>query len=186
MEHLEYPWYVVVGDDTLEQGDIISDCPVFVVPSDLDVDGLEGDGAADSPLSVPFDYQRCNVIVMSQTCDLVKERPKTKEVLLCPLNKRSDYEAGGMTSHDKWENARKGRFPAYHVINGCDHTGHESEPLMVNFREALALPLDFLRNLASRREERVRLLPPYREHLSQAFARFFMRVGLPVDIPEFR
>jgi hypothetical protein len=29
------------------------------------------------------------------------------------------------------------------------------------------------------------LLPPYREHLSQAFARFFMRVGLPVDIPPF-
>jgi hypothetical protein len=24
----------------------------------------------------------------------------------------------------------------------------------------------------------LRLLPPYREHLSQAFARFFMRVGL--------
>jgi hypothetical protein len=28
-----------------------------------------------------------------------------------------------------------------------------------------------------------RLLPPYREHLSQSFARYFMRVGLPVDIP---
>jgi hypothetical protein len=32
---------------------------------------------------------------------------------------------------------------------------------------------------------RLRLLPPYREHLSQSFARFFMRVGLPVDIPSF-
>jgi hypothetical protein len=29
------------------------------------------------------------------------------------------------------------------------------------------------------------LLPPYREHLSQAFARFFMRVGLPVEVPPF-
>jgi maleate cis-trans isomerase len=27
--------------------------------------------------------------------------------------------------------------------------------------------------------ERVRLLSPYKEHLSQAFARYFMRVGLP-------
>jgi hypothetical protein len=26
----------------------------------------------------------------------------------------------------------------------------------------------------------------YREHLSQAFARFFMRVGLPIDIQKFR
>ena len=32
----------------------------------------------------------------------------------------------------------------------------------------------------------LRLLPPYGEHLSQAFARFFMRVGLPVDIPPFK
>jgi hypothetical protein len=28
-------------------------------------------------------------------------------------------------------------------------------------------------------------MPPYREHLSQAFARYFMRVGLPSDIPSF-
>ena len=27
---------------------------------------------------------------------------------------------------------------------------------------------------------------PYREHLAQAFARYFMRVGLPVDIPAFK
>ena len=33
--------------------------------------------------------------------------------------------------------------------------------------------------------QRLRLNPPYREHLSQAFARFCMRVGLPVDIPPF-
>ena len=32
---------------------------------------------------------------------------------------------------------------------------------------------------------RLRLLPPYREHLSQSFARFFMRVGLPIDTPSF-
>jgi len=29
-------------------------------------------------------------------------------------------------------------------------------------------------------------MEPYREHLAQAFARFFMRVGLPVDISPFR
>lgn len=26
------------------------------------------------------------------------------------------------------------------------------------------------------------LMPPYREHLSQAFARYFMRVGLPIYV----
>jgi hypothetical protein len=36
--------------------------------------------------------------------------------------------------------------------------------------------------LVQRNRARFRLLPPYREHLSQAFARFFMRVGLPIPI----
>jgi len=48
-----------------------------------------------------------------------------------------------------------------------------------------SLPVRFVRKKAAD-GRRLRLLPPYREHLSQAFARFFMRVGLPVDIPAFR
>lgn len=35
-------------------------------------------------------------------------------------------------------------------------------------------------------EKRLSLMSPYKEHLSQAFARFFMRVGLPIDISEFK
>ena len=33
---------------------------------------------------------------------------------------------------------------------------------------------------------RWRLQSPFREHFSQAFARFFMRVGLPAAIPPFK
>jgi hypothetical protein len=36
--------------------------------------------------------------------------------------------------------------------------------------------------LKARAIPRPQLLPPYREHLSQAFARFFMRVGLPTPV----
>ena len=43
-----------------------------------------------------------------------------------------------------------------------------------------------VRELAASQGPRLRLNPPYREHLAQAFARFFMRVGLPVDIPPSR
>ena len=54
---------------------------------------------------------------------------------------------------------------------------------IVNFHEVFTVPRIFLESLISQRgKERFRLLPPYREHLSQAIARFFMRVGLPVPI----
>jgi len=35
-------------------------------------------------------------------------------------------------------------------------------------------------------ENRPRLLSPYVEHFSQSFARFFMRVGLPSQIPAYK
>jgi hypothetical protein len=54
---------------------------------------------------------------------------------------------------------------------------------IVDFHEVFSIPLDFLQAwIRSKNTNRLRLLPPYREHLSQAFARFFMRVGLPNDI----
>ena len=47
-------------------------------------------------------------------------------------------------------------------------------------------PGELANRYAGERGQRLRLLPPYREHLGQAFARYFMRVGLPVDIPPFK
>ena len=54
---------------------------------------------------------------------------------------------------------------------------------LVDFHEVFTVPRAFLESLLKQRgKHRFRLLPPYREHLPQAFARFFMRVGLPVAI----
>lgn len=56
---------------------------------------------------------------------------------------------------------------------------------VVDFHEVYTVPRQFLESfLAQRNEQCLRLSPPYREHLSQAFARFFMRVGLPTSIEE--
>ncbi|MCS6860043.1 MAG: hypothetical protein NZT92_06970 [Abditibacteriales bacterium] len=62
----------------------------------------------------------------------------------------------------------------------------QREIRVVDFRRVYTLPKAFVRNFAAAQGKRLRPLPPYREHLAQAFARFFMRVGLPVDIPPFR
>lgn len=186
MERPEYPWYMVVEGDTLEQGDILRDCPVFIAPADLNIDSLPSENAPRGGGEAHFDYRPFNLVVMSQTCDLVKGREKIQDILLCPLYGQSDFVEGELATSSGWENARKGRYPAYHVLNRCEISGHKSPPLIVSFRQVFSLPLGFLRNFAARQEERVRLLPPYREHLSQAFARFFMRVGLPVDIPAFK
>ncbi len=84
------------------------------------------------------------------------------------------------------ESLRRGYLPGYHLLNKCEIDGFKRDYLIVDFRSVYSVPFDFIVELVKKRGKRLRLLPPYREHLSQAFARFFMRVGLPVDIPPFR
>jgi len=58
-----------------------------------------------------------------------------------------------------------------------------SEHRIVDFHYVYTVPRAFLDDLiAERGAKRLTLLPPYREHLSQSFARYFMRVGLPENV----
>ena len=81
---------------------------------------------------------------------------------------------------------RRGILPAFHLLAESVVHGFEHEVRVIDFRRVYSLPLAFVRRRAASGGDRLRVLPPYREHLSQAFARFFMRSGLPVDIPPFR
>jgi hypothetical protein len=72
------------------------------------------------------------------------------------------------------------------MLNKCELPCFNNEFLVVDFHNVYGVPYAFLDSLLKGQGKRLRLLPPYREHLSQAFARFFMRVGLPVDIPPFK
>jgi hypothetical protein len=171
----EYPWFEVVdGSDDLLQGDFIKDCPVIIPPSEMSKDEV-----IDARVVV------YNVVVMSQSCDLMQR--KLDLVLVCPIWPLSELEKINpyYRSSKGKESLRRGNLPGYHLLNKCELDGFETDYLVVDFRNVYSVPFDVLVELVKERGKRVRLLPPYREHLSQAFARFFMRVGLPVDIPSF-
>ncbi len=78
------------------------------------------------------------------------------------------------------DNLRKGHLAAYHLLN--KHEGIFNDFLVVDFKNVYGVHRSILTEIVGRIQIRIRLLPPYREHLSQAFARYFMRVGLPQDI----
>lgn len=46
-------------------------------------------------------------------------------------------------------------------------------------------PHEIIKQLAKSKGKRLRLLSPYKEKLAQAFAYYYMRVALPLDIPKF-
>lgn len=175
MSSTTYPWYTCVNGDDLEQGDILENVPVLIPPTTL---------AADIKLTeeTKVSYETARIITMSQTCDLIKGREKLEDVLFCKIFTR--METG--LSPQVLEEIRKGRKPPLHILHKCELPPCLSDFRVVDFRRVLSLPLAFVRELAVAQRNRARLLPPYREQLSQAFARFFMRVGLPNDIPSFK
>jgi hypothetical protein len=132
-----------------------------------------------------------DVVVMSQSCDLLQR--KLDLALVCPHYPLSALENADdekvrdfFRSRRGKEETRRGYVPAYHMLAECDIDGFRQGIHLVDFRTVFSVPFEFLTEMAQRRSKRLRLLSPYREHLSQAFARFFMRVGLPADIPPFQ
>lgn len=169
-----YPWYDIVDSNAdLLQGDFIKECPVVIPPSEIFND-------------VEVRIINYDVVIMSQSCDLVQR--KLDLVLVSPVWPLTEFEKRSefFKSRKGKEALRQGNVPGYHLLNKCEMDGFKTDYLVVDFRSVYSIPFDFLISLAASRGTRLRLLPPYREHLSQAFARFFMRVGLPVDIPPFK
>lgn len=177
----QYPWYQLVsGEEEIKQGDILENCPVFQLPENLAE-------ITKNKLNVAtkVEWREQDVIIMSQSCDMVKGREKLTEILLCAVWKRSELTEGFLASNVGMEEARRGNLPGFHVLGECFLPNFDREVRVVDFRRVYSLPLSFVRRLATEADKRIRLLPPYREQLAQAFARYFMRVGLPTDIPPF-
>lgn len=172
---MEYPWYHIVEDNAIEQGDLIIDCPIVFPPSEYKTDEV-----------LKLDYNLINTIILSQSCDLVNN--KIEFVLVCPYYKLKEYlqnlpedQQTKKSKEKKIEELKRGNLHGYHLLNKSDNDEIE-DYIIVDFRNVYGVQIDVLKQIAKEREKRYRLQPPYREHLSQAFARYFMRVGLPQDI----
>jgi hypothetical protein len=175
-----YPWYELIEGSSLLQGDFLDKCLIVVPSKDLYIPPSK-----EAP-EIEIHTIECNVVVMSQSCDI--EQDKLDLVLVCPhwsLEEMGQKDPYFKSSKAK-EELRRGYLSGYHLLNKCDLGGMERDYRVVDFRTVYSLPLDFLKEFSSKIGKRIRLLPPYREQLSQAFARFFMRVGLPLDIPPFK
>jgi hypothetical protein len=167
-------WFEVVTGRTLEQGDIISHCPIYspVFPS------------PNQPVTDVEEFSY-DVVVMSQSCDLMIDREKLSHVVLCPLENQSDIANSpghALANKGALRNAAKHKEPAFFVLAECNHDRLRREISVVHFRQVYTLPVGFLRTIAEQRGERLRLCSPYKEALSNRFAAFFGRVALPIDV----
>jgi hypothetical protein len=185
-------WYEAVDHSIrLTQGDLIVDCPIVAWQPDPIL--LEGSKESEA-LTTAIRAIRADVVVMTQSCDL--ENEKVANVILCPHFSLEEYReawatemrAQGQNLTEKaWrrhcEDVREGFVWNLAMLNRGESGVLSTSHRIVDFHSIYTVPFTFLESILMQRlQPRLRLLPPYREHLSQAFARYFMRVGLPVAV----
>lgn len=185
-------WYEEVSEtERLMQGDLILACPVATwKPDELQL----AEKVEEEALKGAIRVVQADVVVMTQACDLVQDH--VPNVTLCPHYPLAEFreiweaqeKARGQNPTDKsWRSAcddlKEGFIWNLSLLNSGETDSLGTEHRIVDFYHVLTLPREFLESLIRQREQpRLRLLPPYREHLSQAFARFYMRVGLPTPV----
>lgn len=176
---MAFPWYDIckAGNETLEQGDFIENCPIVIPPKNISEN--------DTP---DIEIQEIDSVILSQSCDL--DHGKISLVLVCPYMNLKEWLCALPEDRNKTPKAKKktidklkqGALPGYHLLNKDDESGF-GDYQVVDFKNVYGINFDLLKNIITHRSTpRIRLLSPYKEHLSQSFARYFMRVGLPNDI----
>ncbi len=174
------PFWMQVNESTLRQGDYLPGClvpiPVFD-PTNLGVNSEIKD--------VQIEVNEVDLIVLTQSCDL--DNHKVTQVVVCAIYPISEFEENNelFKKKGKWNEVLRGRVEGLHLLASPTNPDNNKEALVVNFREIQTLPYEYILKHASNLNDRWRLKSPYLEHFSQAFARLFMRVGLPSTLPPF-
>ncbi len=186
-------WYKIVDPDVpITQGDIILDCPLVTWRGDQLPD-LEGKRESEV-LKAAMVATIADVIILTQACDL--QYSKVANIILCPHLSLEDYRTAWEKEMRRNEQNPTPKAWKSHcddicdglvwnlaMINSSQMNSSKIDIRVVDFHDVFSVPRTFLESLLRKRNSpRFSLLPPYREHLSQAFARFFMRVGLPIEI----
>ncbi|MFH1114480.1 MAG: hypothetical protein V1792_11210, partial [Pseudomonadota bacterium] len=193
MAGTKHPWYDIAEDGTILQGDILSSCSVYLpsIPDDADVmillDGQD--------LEVPLQIINTDLIIMSQSCDI--ENDKTPLVMVCPVLALTSFVEMARSEWQKenpedqptakklhgWvknqiKQTHKGQIISQYLIPSITHRKIRAGFRFVDFGRTFSVMYPDLERMALSQKRWLRIKPPYREHLSQAFGRFFMRVAL--------
>lgn len=176
---MDYPWFELQENSKdITQGDIIKGCPVPIL-KEFDI--------SEEGQNVQAEIATIDGIVLTQACDIANN--KVENIILCAITSKTEFEEIQRREGRKEkeigksiEGIIKGQQNAYHIINSYKSEEFSQDYYIINFKDIFSVPVKVARAIAEKNGKRLRLCPPYREHLSQAFARYFMRVGLPVNI----
>jgi hypothetical protein len=159
------------------QGDILENCPVLI-PKD---DGVVDQG--NDHISAVIEFH--DVIIATQSCDLADQ--KIPFAIVCPLFELKAFsERAGSSVPAIANSLKKGHQPSFYLLDQCRSSECAAPFRVAELVRALPVRIPTLLALATASGPRLRMLPPYREHFSQAFGHLFARVALTTPLPDFK
>lgn len=168
-------WWQQIDGPTLNQGDLLRGISIPIIKSNFP--------EADENGNVPFDIATTDVLVLTQSCDLVNG--KSANVLVAVVHSLIEFEKTNPAyekDKSKWGMVSKGRVEGLHLLQSPEAMPDGRNYLLADFRHIVSLPYQYTSQFAETAGQRWRLTSPYLEAMSQAFGNLFMRVAIPNPI----
>lgn len=175
---LSSDWYqlVATGDVSLRQCDLLSNVPI-PVPSEYPL---------EAKTEVPAKVGPTDAMILTQSCDILKQA--VTSIVVARVETWMSFVDANKWGDDRltWQREVQ-RGAVFHLCLLPERVENPSIPWsVVNFREVYTLPKELVQQHIVRQGVRLRLTPPHRESIAQAFGRYFMRVALEDDLQRFR
>jgi hypothetical protein len=165
------PWYEVVNDKSLRQGDIFITLYAFWLPP-----GIKPPTKPGEKFEVTVEYELADWIILSASCDI--DRIKEGHVLFARVFQASDKYLKVKTDTERRERLevlRRGFDPQRFLL--AEHTGKPELPIsFVGYRTQVLLPVDYV--LEYCKGDRLRMRPPHREKFGAWAGANLGRVGI--------
>ena len=177
MRWWEFPADFTGGTPELAQGDVLLAAQVPMLSEDF-----------ASPNAPAPEFATADLIIITQSCDLASgdSRAPVNYVTLLEAadalsicSQPNPPERWSKKTVDRFRAFRKGHRPGFHPLMDWSNPPDTNRPRLVNLKEPVSLPIGYVRRHLQAQQVRPRLQSPHREHVSQAYARCMMRVGLP-------
>lgn len=185
-----FSWFEdITSNSQITQGDIIKNLPVPTFVTD-----------DEYPYFQPVNFDS-DVIIMTQACDIENNKVdyinicrlvSLDELLVKQVNEHNNQDQSPIKSMTEAKGKQRERATKYvdqlingNVLNFYLLEKHDKlDNRVVNLKETFKIPFKAMNFLMEevKVENRLRLQPPYREHLSQQYANIFGRIGLPLDV----
>lgn len=204
MTALEFQWYEFVnGTEKIAQGDILFE---FSVPTFVSCTEPPFFQAGDFKSDVIVMTQACDLqhrkVKKVTVCPLMDLNTFIHNVFKQEANGRLKSQGDkkdktpvvfDLTSkgnkkkiNDIINKLKSGYWNNLHLLNQTNIDDEvKMDAKIVRLKETYQLPIesfDYFVEAQDKQTKRIRLLPPYREHLAQAYANVYGRIGLPQDI----